>query len=433
MDADLGGTEVLPALEFVLLKEPRAGFVRQVLLLTDGQVTNTDEVIGLVRRHSVHTRVFTFGIGAGASQHLVRGVARAGEGAAEFIAPGERIEAKVLRQLRRLLAPGLTDVRVEWGGGVEPAPLRVPPVFSGERLLVYGRAENGTCPRITLRGRGPKGDMELTVEPERVEAGDAPLVIGSLWARAAIRDLEEGRSALHDRRGSLQERTGADRVREAIVRIAKRYSLASRETSFVAIEEREAPAEGQAQLRRVPVALTRGWGGTDQIWFGAGSAMLGAAAPALRSRIPAPAAAAPSGFSVGEAVKRFSLSSLLRPGDAAGELEADSRPADRKRPLDQLVALQRADGSWELSTRLADVLGKPLGDLEAIARREGWTTDEARRTWATALALAWLEARAAEHRDEWSLLAAKARDWLGRQSGGSEEALPSRARAALNA
>jgi hypothetical protein len=97
-----------------------------VFLLTDGQVTNTDDVIALVRRHSDTTRVFTFGIGAGASDQLVKGVARAGRGAAESIAPGERIEGKVLRQLKRALSPAVTEVDVDWGGlKVKQAPHRL--------------------------------------------------------------------------------------------------------------------------------------------------------------------------------------------------------------------------------------------------------------------------------------------------------------------
>ncbi|HSF14083.1 MAG TPA: VIT domain-containing protein, partial [Vicinamibacteria bacterium] len=105
VEADLGGTEILPALESVLSAPARRELPRQLFILTDGEVTNTEAVIALIRKHSDTTRVFTFGIGAGASHHLVRGMARAGEGAAEFIYPGERIESKVLRQLKRALAP----------------------------------------------------------------------------------------------------------------------------------------------------------------------------------------------------------------------------------------------------------------------------------------------------------------------------------------
>lgn len=40
-------------------------------------------------------RVFSFGIGTGASTALVKGIARAGKGIAEFIIGKERLQAKV--------------------------------------------------------------------------------------------------------------------------------------------------------------------------------------------------------------------------------------------------------------------------------------------------------------------------------------------------
>lgn len=43
----------------------------------------------------MHCRCFTFGIGSGASTELVRGLARAGNGTAEFIQSGERMQPKV--------------------------------------------------------------------------------------------------------------------------------------------------------------------------------------------------------------------------------------------------------------------------------------------------------------------------------------------------
>ena len=139
MKADLGGTEILPALQFVLKGSAGPNLPRQVVILTDGEVTNTDAVIALAAEHAADARVFTFGIGRGASQHLVRGLARAGGGSSEFIYPGERIEPKVLRQFARLLSPAINDLRVEWSGGsMTQAPADVPSVFAGGRLTIYG-------------------------------------------------------------------------------------------------------------------------------------------------------------------------------------------------------------------------------------------------------------------------------------------------------
>ncbi len=56
--ADLGGTEILAPLEAILKAPTRPGLPRQLFVLTDGQVSNTEAVIRLVRRHSADTRVF---------------------------------------------------------------------------------------------------------------------------------------------------------------------------------------------------------------------------------------------------------------------------------------------------------------------------------------------------------------------------------------
>jgi Ca-activated chloride channel family protein len=399
LGADLGGTEILPALADVLTQPPVPGLPRQLLILTDGQVTNTDEVIALVRRHSGDTRVFAFGIGAGVDSQLVKGLARAGEGAAEFIEPGERVEAKVLRQLERLLTPGLGDLRVEWyGATVRQAPHYVPPVFADGRVIVYGLGEGAPPATAVLRARGPAGEVEWHLPIDGQAAGEGTL-LGTLAARTLICDLEEGMSPLHDRRGSLQRRgrSAESRVEQEIVKLAKAWSLASRHTSFVAVERRETPAEGEAVLRRVPLALQRGWGGRD-VQFCRPAMPLLTACSLERS----------------ESVDELCMDVAESPRATARRLRAApaapvsaSRPAHR--PLDKLVALQRFDGSWDLTDELAQFFGQQLGVLLALIDAQD---HRARKALATALALTWLHAEAEADEDEWALLAAKAEAWL---------------------
>ena len=82
------------------------------------------------------------------------------------------------------------------------------------------------------------------------------------------------------------------------------------------------------------------------------------------------------------------------------------------RPLDRLVMLQHADGFWELSAALANIVGQPLAQLGAVLPTAENDAAHTGRIWATALALAYLELHAPDERDEWVLLAEKARRWL---------------------
>jgi hypothetical protein len=45
MFANLGGTEIVQPLLSIFNEKPKPGIPRQVFLLTDGEVTNTEEVI----------------------------------------------------------------------------------------------------------------------------------------------------------------------------------------------------------------------------------------------------------------------------------------------------------------------------------------------------------------------------------------------------
>jgi hypothetical protein len=83
MRADLGGTELLRPLEYVLEAGAGAGASgrrTQVFVLTDGQVSNEGAVLDLVRRHARGAggaRLFAVGVGHAVSHHLVEGIARA--------------------------------------------------------------------------------------------------------------------------------------------------------------------------------------------------------------------------------------------------------------------------------------------------------------------------------------------------------------------
>lgn len=456
-DSNMGGTEILTPMRHVLGQAADPKRPRKVLLLTDGEVSNEDQVIALAREKRNTANVFAFGIGAGCSEHLVRGVAKASRGAAEFIYPGERIEPKVLRTFGRVRTPVLTDVKLDWGElRVEPAQSEIPPVFGGDALTVFARVNGGSTDAVTLRA----GERSWRV-PVDLERAPADTLVPTLWARTRIEELEMERAP----RGSNQRRGQSDRRVGKIVELALRYNLMSKHTSFVAVEERQESdrTTTQAELRRVPIALTKGWGGQgSRAARGFGGAP-GAPAPGALggggfddgtrySSPPAPPRPAPARMITGAAPPPPAAAPQKRRRSAQAKTKSkgmaqrvrdwvtgadDDAPAQAMayhaamldeeeagapmfelakaeaapEPVDALydvLLTQFADGHFEWSAALPGLFGSHTTAVgQAAASRPALVL--------TACVVWWLENRAASRSGEWGPAVAKARRWLTAQ------------------
>jgi hypothetical protein len=69
-----------------LTSEPRKGYPRNVFLLTDGEVGDTEAIVQLCADNCGHCRVHGIGIGDGASKALIKGSAEKGKGKSIFLA-----------------------------------------------------------------------------------------------------------------------------------------------------------------------------------------------------------------------------------------------------------------------------------------------------------------------------------------------------------
>ncbi|POI29358.1 hypothetical protein CIB84_006892 [Bambusicola thoracicus] len=141
MHADTGSPNVLSPLKWIVRQPIRRGHPRLLFLLSHGAVGNPGTVLELLRNHACSTRCYSFGIGPHACRRLVQGAAAVSRGVAEFLVEGERLQPKLVRSLKKAMAPALSDVLVEW---VFPectealvSPLSSSCLFPGDRLVGY--------------------------------------------------------------------------------------------------------------------------------------------------------------------------------------------------------------------------------------------------------------------------------------------------------
>ena len=223
------GTEILPALVRALELSERgdASMVRRVVLITDGAVENENEVLAEVERGLGGSRLHIVGIGPAPNRWLMKELARVGRGAFESIAAPGDIQPRIVGLLSRTGQAAVTDVTLEWDGAppLDASPDPVPDLYAGEPLVVTARFDPGKpLPRLRVWGRAPGGPvtMEVDFRKAAVDSG-----IGTRWARAKIAQAEQ--SLLH----------GADPklVRGDVLDLATRFSLVTRYTSFVVVED----------------------------------------------------------------------------------------------------------------------------------------------------------------------------------------------------
>ncbi len=245
-----GGTEMLPALESALIdshpEDTRT--VRQIIFLTDGDISNEKEMSAAIAAKGGRSRIFMVGIGSAPNQFLMRRMAEAGRGTFTNVGIGAEVTAKMTAMLDRLAAPAVRDIKVTLDGApMALTPRALPDLYAGEPLVVLGKGQT-TAGMLTVTGM--IGDKPWKQSVDLAQAVDSPAV-AKLWANRRIAELEAARAA-----GDMED----DAASEAIAQLGLAYSIVTRVTSLVAVDETPARPEG-AQLTReeLPLLLPAGW------------------------------------------------------------------------------------------------------------------------------------------------------------------------------
>jgi Ca-activated chloride channel family protein len=246
-----GGTEMLPALLHVMRKPQTPGTLRHIILLTDGDLGNEEQIFAALRQDLGSARLFTIGIGAAPNIFLATKMAQFGRGTFTHIADIHEIQTQMTHLFESIESPVLTDVKLTFEG-VEVAdvyPERLPDLFQQQPLLIFGRIAKGRAGTLHLTALAGTQPYDLRIPFDTSQASFHP-AITTLWARQRVEDLM-------DRYREADESTQAE-IRSAIIAHAIRYRLVTRFTSLVAVEQVVTNTTGQSTTAAVPTELPAG-------------------------------------------------------------------------------------------------------------------------------------------------------------------------------
>lgn len=335
-----GGTEVIGPLTNAcdLLRDSESD--RVLILITDGQIANEDQILAHLGPRLRGIRVHTVGIDQAVNAGFLQRLAHAGQGHCELVESERRLDEAMEHIHHRVGAPLVTDLRlVPDGLSVIPdtvTPSRLGALYPGVPLVISGRFQGPPRGSLTVHGVTPEGAAWQQRSTGAVSTDSA---VASLWARAHLRDLEDRYLV-----------SGTADIERQIVDTSLRFGVLCRFTAFVAVDGRVV-AEGGAPHQVVqPVELPAGWS--------APAAPMAAYGAAMPAGAPLPPAGAPPAAPAGAPPAAYGGPPPVAPGSAYLPAKTRSR---RAKPAPNPVPRRRAARTNtpeldETRERLADYL-----------------------------------------------------------------------------
>ncbi|XP_069106657.1 von Willebrand factor A domain-containing protein 5A-like isoform X2 [Argopecten irradians] len=460
LDANLGGTEILRPLESLYAQPLHTAKFRQVFLLTDGDVSNTNQVITLARKNATNTRIFTFGIGEGASTSLVRNVAKVTNGLATFVTDKEKLQNKVMTVLNHAMQQPVTNLNLEWnlppGCTAINIPQQAPVVFKGQKVITYALIngvehlnEDTQCSAVLKGDIGKENSIHYTLNFDlmTVVKSDDSFPVHRLAAKTQIKDFETA---------------GDDSKKGEITLLSMSSNVVSRYTAFVGVDkDKKELVDGGRLVKRpyfygyLPMGYAIAWGDDayDHIYestnYGSDksdrkskanyrrrgfSFSLGSMVPdKLRNLFSRKSKRKSVSKDPSETSRRAdSMDNMAECMDEADdcmalnskELIGDSRVSQDDRKLHPssiehdgtsgvmtLIDLQKFDGSWVLDRELAKAVRLSEDFLKSKLPDNLDTS-----VWATAVGVACLQKKFGSEKTLWELIEKKALAWMSSQN-----------------
>lgn len=229
-----GGTEIGKALSAALQVEQAQAvsdishFLRQVIFITDGAVSNEHGIFQQIEAELGQSRLFTVGIGAAPNSYFMERAALFGRGTFTYIGNTSEVNQKITKLMAKIEKPVATNVSLTYADGTIPDywPAQIPDLYTNEPILVSVKSPAYNQQDFIVSGytQGQYWQKQIKRQ-DNTSASHNASGLDLLWANAQIQAIEATRTQANQQR-----------IKKQVEALGMKYHLVTSQTSLVAID-----------------------------------------------------------------------------------------------------------------------------------------------------------------------------------------------------
>lgn len=244
----VGGTEMLPALHAALDDSHQKDGLRQIVFLTDGEISNERQMLDVIASRRDRSRLFMVGISSAPNTYLMNKASELGRGTFTHIGAVEEVNERMRELFNKLESPIVTNVKASFSQEcISLTPGLLPDLYQGEPLVLAARTKqvSGT---MTIEGTVGRRPWTVTLPLDAASPAEG---ISKIWARRKIDDAE-----VDMKLGKITALAADTRI----LSLALEHHLVTRLTSLVAVDQTpNRPANVPLTRADIPLQLPAGW------------------------------------------------------------------------------------------------------------------------------------------------------------------------------
>jgi Ca-activated chloride channel homolog len=239
-----GGTEMQSALKLALKQPTQKEKMRIVTLITDGYVGNEVTLYRLIHDHLGKARLFTIAIGDAPNSALMEKISTQGRGSFVYIGSTNDVSSKMDKLFSYLENPALTDLQFSCIATKDIMPNPIPDLFATQPVVIFGKLTNKNITTATLTGKiGTdffKQDIVIDPRDSSISKG-----ITKMWAHEKLKIMINDFDL------------GVEDLRQQIIDTSIKYSVLTKLTAFVAVEDIIVNPDGNPVKAIIPNELPK--------------------------------------------------------------------------------------------------------------------------------------------------------------------------------